>query len=149
MATLRVLVLRAAGINCDEETVHCWRLAGARPDLIHLNALAADASLVRSYQIVTIPGGFSFGDDIAAGQILAQRVAPHLEEGLRSLVDRGGGILGICNGFQALVKMGLLPGGEAGRGQVTVTHNDSAYGPMGLEELTSQRFVVEGSGHVR
>lgn len=126
MATLRVLVLRAAGINCDEETVHCWRLAGARPDLIHLNALAADPSLLRSYQIVTIPGGFSFGDDIAAGQILAQRVAQHLEEELRSLVDRGGGILGICNGFQALVKMGLLPGGDAGRGQVTVTYNDSA-----------------------
>lgn len=126
MADVRVLVLRAAGINCDEEVMHCWQLAGAKPTLMHVNRLAGNPSILDEYKIVTIPGGFSYGDDIAAGQILAQRILLELEEPFRRLVDRGGGLLGICNGFQILVKTGLLPGGDAGRDQVTVTYNDSA-----------------------
>jgi len=121
-----VLVVRAAGINCDEEVMHCWRLAGAKPVLMHINRLAEKPSALDDVQIVTIPGGFSYGDDIAAGQILAQRILLGLEEPFRKLVDRGGGLLGICNGFQVLVKTGFLPGGDAGRDQVTVTYNDSA-----------------------
>jgi phosphoribosylformylglycinamidine synthase len=119
-------VLRAAGINCDEEVMHCWRLAGAKPVLVHINRLAENPTILDDVQIVTLPGGFSYGDDIAAGRILAQRILLDLEEPLRALVARGGGLLGICNGFQVLVKTGLLPGGEAGRDQVTVTYNDSA-----------------------
>ena len=126
MADVRVVVLRAAGINCDEEVMHCWQLAGARPTLMHVNRLAEKPSILDEYTIVTIPGGFSYGDDIAAGQILAQRILLELEKPFRRLVDRGGGLLGICNGFQILVKTGLLPGGDAGRDQVTVTYNDSA-----------------------
>lgn len=126
MANVRVLVLRAAGINCDEEVTHCWRIAGANPTLMHINRLVERPSILDDYQIVTIPGGFSYGDDIAAGQILAQRILLGLEGPLRRLVDRGGGLLGICNGFQVLVKAGFLPGGDAGRDQVTVTYNDSA-----------------------
>ena len=125
MSKVNVLVLRAAGINCDEEVMHCWHLAGARPTLLHINALAKRPEVLDDYQIVTIPGGFSYGDDIAAGVILAQRLLLDLKEPLRRLVARGGGLLGICNGFQVLVKMGLLPGG-AGRRRVTVTYNDSA-----------------------
>ena len=127
MRKLRVLVLRAAGINCDEETMHCWRLAGADPMLLHVNALAESPRIIDDYTIVTIPGGFAYGDDIAAGAILAQRIFLDLADPLRRLVDRGGGILGICNGFQVLVKAGLLPGGDAGRDSVTVTYNDSAH----------------------
>ena len=120
------MVLRAAGINCDEEVMHCWRLAGAKPTLVHINEAAERPDMMEDYQIVTIPGGFSYGDDVAAGAILAQRILHSLADALRSLVDRGGGVLGICNGFQVLVKAGLLPGGDAGRNTVTVTHNDSA-----------------------
>ena len=126
MAKVRVLVLRAAGINCDEEVMHAWQLAGARPTLVHVNALAREPAMLDGVQIVTIPGGFSYGDDIAAGVILAQRILLDLAEPLQRLVDRGGGLLGICNGFQVLVKTGFLPGGDAGREQVTVTYNDSA-----------------------
>ena len=125
MAEVRVLVVRTAGINCDEETMHCWHLAGARPTLMHVNRLTEDPSVLDEYKIVTIPGGFSYGDDIAAGVILAQRLLHDVAEPMRKLVDRGGGLLGICNGFQVLVKMGLLPGGDMGRSQVTVTYNDS------------------------
>lgn len=126
MSDLPVLVLRCAGINCDEEVMHCWRIAGAAPTLMHINELAADPEVLERFRIVTIPGGFSYGDDIAAGQILAQRIMHESREAMRCLVDRGGGILGICNGFQALVKTGLLPGGPDSRSLVTVTHNDSA-----------------------
>ncbi|MBI4716776.1 MAG: phosphoribosylformylglycinamidine synthase I [Planctomycetes bacterium] len=126
MNDLQVLVLRTAGINCDEETMHCWRLAGAKPTLLHVNSVAARPALLDDFQVVTVPGGFSYGDDIAAGAILAQRIMYDLAEPLQRLVDRGGGVLGVCNGFQALVKTGLLPGGGIGRSQVTVTYNDSA-----------------------
>jgi len=120
------LVLRAAGINCDDEVMHCWRLAGATPTLVHVNELAESPSMLADFSIVTIPGGFSYGDDLGAGTILAQRIQQTVAGPLRDFVDRGGGVLGICNGFQVLVKMGLLPGGEFGRDQVTVTYNDSA-----------------------
>ncbi len=126
MANLPVLVLRAAGINCDEEVMHCWRLAGATPTLAHINVLAENPSMLDDFQIITIPGGFSYGDDIAAGTILAQRIQHDLTEPMRRLVARGGGIFGICNGFQVLVKTGLLPGGDVARDQVTITYNDSA-----------------------
>lgn len=126
MGDVRVLVLRTAGINCDEEVMHCWRLAGAKPTLMHINRAVEKPSIIEEHDVVTIPGGFSYGDDIAAGVILAQRVLHDLEEPLRRLVERGGGLLGICNGFQALVKAGFLPGGDVDPGQVTVTYNDSA-----------------------
>ena len=126
MSDVQVLVLRAAGINCDEETTHCWRLAGAYPTLIHVNGLAESPSVLNDYSIVTIPGGFSYGDDLGAGTILAQRILQSAADPLREFVAKGGGLLGICNGFQVLVKMGLLPGGDFARDQVTVTYNDSA-----------------------
>ncbi len=126
MKPVRILVIRAAGINCDEEVMHCWQLVGANPSLVHINELANNPSILDDFQIVTIPGGFSYGDDIAAGTILAQSIASALEAPMKALIDRGGGILGICNGFQVLVKTGLLPGGDVESGQVTVTFNESA-----------------------
>lgn len=126
MSDVQVLVLRAAGINCDEECMHCWRLAGAFPTLVHVNGLCESPSMLSDYSIVTIPGGFSYGDDLGAGTILAHRILQTVAEPLREFVNKGGGVLGICNGFQVLVKMGLLPGGDFSRDQVTVTYNDSA-----------------------
>lgn len=126
MNEVRVLVLRAAGINCDEEVMHGWRLAGAEPTLMHIRRLIEQPDVLDRYHLVTIPGGFSYGDDIAAGTILAQHITLHLADPLRRFVDRGGGIFGICNGFQVLVKAGLLPGGDFGRDAVTVTYNNSA-----------------------
>jgi len=126
MSKIRVLVLRAAGINCDEEVCHAWQLAGATVVLAHVNAIAETPAQINDFQIVTIPGGFSYGDDIGAGTILAQRILYDLAEPLAELVGRGGGLLGVCNGFQALVKTGLLPGGDGRRRNVTVTFNDSA-----------------------
>lgn len=105
----RVIILRAAGTNCDEETQHAWEQAGAACDKLHLTELSAAPERLRDYQVLTLPGGFSFGDDIAAGQVFARRLSQRLLPELCQFVERGGSILGICNGFQILVKAGLLP----------------------------------------
>ena len=124
MARVRVLVLRTAGINCDRETVHAWRLAGAEPELIHVDRLIESPSRLADAQVLTVPGGFSYGDDIAAGRILASQLAHHLSDDIRAFLDAGKLLLGICNGFQVLLKAGFLPGPRANR--VTLAFNDSS-----------------------
>ena len=115
-----------AGTNCDEETKAAWELAGAEVETRHAGRLLESTKSLDDFQALTIPGGFSYGDDLGAGRILATRlglgVASELGDALLRLRDRGGLILGVCNGFQVLVKAGLLPGaGET----ATLTHNDS------------------------
>lgn len=126
MAEVRALVLRAAGVNCDMETHHALELAGARTDRVHVNRLIEDKGLLDRYHIVVFPGGFSYGDDVAAGRILANQIVHHLADPIRRFIDDGKLVLGICNGFQVLVKMGVLPGNGAFRQEhVTITYNDS------------------------
>jgi phosphoribosylformylglycinamidine synthase I len=115
MGQPRVLVLRTAGTNCDQETVYAWELAGALPERIHVRELIDSPLILDRFAILTIPGGFSYGDDISAGKILAMQLIHHLTDPLRRFVDAGRLILGICNGFQVLAKAGLLPGGRASR----------------------------------
>ncbi len=109
MADVRVLILRAAGTNCDLETQYAWELAGARAERVHIRRLIERPTLLDAYQILTLPGGFSYGDDIAAGRILAAQVQRHAIEAVRQFIDSGRLVLGICNGFQVLVQAGLLP----------------------------------------
>ena len=123
----RALVLRAPGTNCDEETAAAWSLAGAQVASAHIGVVVADPGLLDAYQILTIPGGFSFGDDLGAGRILASRLGSVLGDTLQRFRDRGGLVLGICNGFQVLVKAGLLPGLPADLGAATLTFNDSGH----------------------
>ena len=128
MTDVRAIVLRAAGTNCDVETQHALELAGARVDRVHINTLIRNLELVDAYQIFVIPGGFSYGDNVAAGKILANQVVHHLREALKRFVEQGKLVLGICNGFQVLVKAGLLPGATASSDTqegVTITYNDS------------------------
>jgi phosphoribosylformylglycinamidine synthase subunit PurQ / glutaminase len=124
----RALVLTGSGINTDYETAHAFNLpsVGGEGVRIHLNDLIAAPQMLRDYQILAIPGGFSFGDDIASGKVLAVKLRARLLEPLRDFIGRGRLVLGICNGFQVLVKLGLLPNltGE-GRQDVTLTFNDS------------------------
>jgi phosphoribosylformylglycinamidine synthase subunit PurQ / glutaminase len=122
----RTLILRAAGTNCDAETAFAFRRAGAETESVHINRILENPSLLDTFQIMALPGGFSYGDDIAAGKILANQLAGHLGEQLRKFVDAGKPVIGICNGFQVLVKTDLLPGSLGGRtGQTcTLTNND-------------------------
>lgn len=125
MSGISVIVLRAAGTNCDAETAYAFRKAGAETDLVHINRLADGDASLDDYQILAIPGGFTYGDDISAGKILASELLHRVGDQLRRFVDSDRLVIGICNGFQVLVKMGLLPGWEPRQEHVTLTNNDS------------------------
>lgn len=105
----RVLVLRAPGVNCDQETAFAFERAGAEVATLHVNRLLEDRAPLDGAQLLCVPGGFSFGDDLGAGKILGNKLALKLRDSVLRLVDRGGLVLGICNGFQVLVRAGLLP----------------------------------------
>lgn len=107
--TAKILILSGDGINCERETARAFSLAGAEPKIIHVNDLLARPVLLREYQAFALPGGFSFGDDLGSGQVLALKLQTVLGEELRSFVDAKKPVIGICNGFQALAKLGLLP----------------------------------------
>ena len=110
MSTPRALVLRAPGINCDRETARACRLVGFATDLLHINHLLQAPDLLLDYDFLVIPGGFSYGDDLGAGTLLAKNLTIHLGPQLHRFIDTGRPVLGICNGFQVLVRAGLLPG---------------------------------------
>lgn len=122
----RTLIVRTAGTNCDKETAHAFELAGAETEAIHINRLLAEPALFDGFQLLAVPGGFSYGDDIAAGKILANQILHHLRDAFRKFIDAGKPIIGVCNGFQVLVKTDLLPGSVGGKlGQTaTLAHND-------------------------
>ncbi|SVC78305.1 uncharacterized protein METZ01_LOCUS331159, partial [marine metagenome] len=128
MATVSVLVLRAAGINCDYESVHAFEIAGAdRVDHIHVNDFIAARTNLSVYNILVLSGGFSYGDDISGGKVLANELRYKLMEDVDAFVGAGKLVLGICNGFQVLMKMGLLPQTQPGvrKQEATVFYNDS------------------------
>jgi phosphoribosylformylglycinamidine (FGAM) synthase-like amidotransferase family enzyme len=123
MPAPRVLILRAPGTNCDQETAYAFTLAGATTEACHINRLLSEPGLLDQFQILCLPGGFSYGDDIAAGRILANQFRHHLLEPLSRFRDRGSLILGICNGFQILIKSGVLLADEPAGAPATLTWN--------------------------
>ncbi len=122
----KALVLTGYGINCERETALACRLAGADTHLLHVRHLMTMSVDLGDYDLICFPGGFSFGDELGAAKAFANRLQ-HGESGIKehllAFVGRGGLILGICNGFQLLVKLGLLPGGDKQR--ASLTHNVS------------------------
>lgn len=124
---VRVCVLFAAGTNCDAETAYAFRLVGAQTETVHINDLKAGRVKVSSFHILAIPGGFSYGDYIASGRILANELRHNLADQITTFLQNSGLIIGICNGFQVLVKSGLLPAFSRPfeRQSVTLDSNDS------------------------
>jgi len=124
-STVKALILRAPGTNCDQETGFAFTTAGGHCDYVHINELVQRPAMMDGYQILCLPGGFSYGDDIAAGRILASQMESRLFDAISSFRDAGKLILGICNGFQILIKSGfLLPKDDQGL-PATLTWNDS------------------------
>jgi phosphoribosylformylglycinamidine synthase I len=124
----KVLVLRTAGTNCDLETVFAFKSAGAHVDSVHINMLFSKKKHLSDYHILALPGGFTYGDDIAAGKILANELKLKLGDDIKKFIADGKLIIGICNGFQILVKAGILPGEGDGcdfSQSATLTINDS------------------------
>jgi len=127
MAKPNVLILRAPGTNCDGETQFAFEQAGANSRLLHINRLLEDPGLFAQFQVLCIPGGFSYGDDVAAGRILGNQIRHHLADCLAEFKDAGKLILGICNGFQVLIRSGILLDLDGQSGPpATLTANDSA-----------------------
>ncbi|WP_081867476.1 phosphoribosylformylglycinamidine synthase subunit PurQ [Hymenobacter sp. IS2118] len=132
--TVRALILTGFGINCEEEFAAAYRLAGAEATIVHLNQVLHGQVSIHDFDILNFPGGFSFGDDLGSGVVLANKLRYRqtstdgrtLLDDIRQFIAAGKFVLGICNGFQVLVKLGLLPnlGGNVVP-EVTLTHNAS------------------------
>ena len=122
----KVLVLTGYGLNCDHETAHACELAGAEAHRVHINALIAEDVRLDEYQMLIFGGGFSWGDDHGAGVIQAVRMKTNLGDRILKFIDDGNLIIGICNGFQTVVNLGILPGFDADytRRNVALTYND-------------------------
>ena len=126
MSKVKVLVIRAPGTNRDGEAVFAFEKAGAEVTLAHVNQLIRGECNMFNYQIFVIPGGFSYGDDIASGRVLANELKLKFGQDMPKFIDDGRLVLGICNGFQVLVKSGFLPRVKQGETpRVTLTNNDS------------------------
>ena len=127
MTKVKTLVLRTAGSNCDYETVHAFQHVESDVSLVHINQIVAGKIQLSDFQILAIPGGFTYGDDISAGKILANELKYKLTGQIENFISEGKLIIGICNGFQVLVKAGLLPVINLlnGNQQVTLANNDS------------------------
>ena len=117
----KVAVLSGFGINCEIETMAVFEMAGGSSDRIHVNRLVSGEVKLADYHIMAIPGGFSFGDHLGSGRLLGNRLRFGIRDQVREFVVSGKPVIGICNGFQVLVKMGLLPGDE----QVSLTQTAS------------------------
>ena len=123
MPSPKALILRAPGTNCDAEAAFALESAGAVAERIHINALRENPSRLQQAQILILPGGFSYGDDVAAGKILASQLEHFLADAIREFRDAGKLILGICNGFQVLLKAGLLIQPDDEGALATLAHN--------------------------
>ncbi len=123
MAKVRALIIRAPGTNCDAETEFAFQQAGATVSSLYIDQLIHHGQWLSDYQIMVIPGGFTYGDDISAGKVLANELRLKLGEDIQGFIENGGLILGICNGFQVLAKAGILSNG--GLLPLTLATNDS------------------------
>ncbi len=127
MVKPRTLILTGYGINCDRETQYAFTIAGADASRVHVNDIIDGREKLSDYQILAIPGGFSYGDDIASGRVLANKLRANLDDDVQRFISDEKLVIGICNGFQVLVKAGLLPGlgGNYSKQTVTLTSNES------------------------
>ena len=121
-----VLIITGYGLNCEAESQYAWELAGANPELVHFSDLLEQPALLRKYAGLMFIGGFAYGDHMTSGHVFAARVRHRLSGELESFIAQGKLILGICNGFQIIVKLGLLPGldGEYFEQKVSIIQND-------------------------
>jgi len=123
----RVLIPVGYGLNCEEETAHLFKLSGSDIQKVHINDIRENPKQIADYHIIVFIGGFSDGDHIGAGKVHANRLRYGIKDELNKFILDGNLVLGICNGFQALVKAGFLPGFDQDyqTQKMTITYNDS------------------------
>ncbi len=126
MGTIKTALITGYGINAQEELKQAFDSCGAQTEYIHINDLISSPDVLGEYRILGFPGGFSFGDHLGSGLVFAHLCRGHLFERFTRFIEEGNLVLGICNGFQVLVKMGLLPNaGGRGEQEVSLVHNES------------------------
>ncbi|NYZ73904.1 phosphoribosylformylglycinamidine synthase I [Candidatus Micrarchaeota archaeon] len=124
--SLKALLLYGYGINCENESKYAIEKSGGKADILHLNKVLENSKLLEDYNMLMIPGGFSFGDDLGSGKVFGNKMRFRLREPLERFVKADKLVLGICNGFQVMVKMGLLPEPDFSQ-KVSLTGNDSGH----------------------
>ncbi len=124
---IKALIITGFGLNCEKETAAAFRLAGATPEQVHLNDLLSGKRRLDEFHILAFIGGFSFGDHLGSGTVFANRVKFKLRDQLERFVSDGKLVIGICNGFQTLTRIGMLPAidGDYFTQRVALAHNDS------------------------
>lgn len=124
---VKVLIITGFGLNCEKETTAAFKLCGASPEMVHLNDLLSGKHSLSEFHILAFIGGFSFGDHLGAGTVFANRIKAKLRDELKQFVADGKLIIGICNGFQTLTRLGLVPAmnGNLFEQDVALAHNDS------------------------
>lgn len=127
MINPKVCILRSDGTNCDFELAYAFEKYGAEPEFIHVNQLRDKTKHIASYKILALPGGFSYGDDVASGKILAVELISFLKDQILEFIEKEGLVLGVCNGFQTLVRTGLLPFGRLSKMSATLAQNASGH----------------------
>lgn len=124
----KVLIFSGYGLNCEEETAFAFSLAGGAPQIVHINDLIERPASLLEFQIIAFPGGFAYGDDTGAGNAFANKIRNSLFEELQAFIQREKLVIGICNGFQILSNLGVLPAfdGVAGKREAALVTNDKA-----------------------
>ncbi|HHT9126507.1 MAG TPA: phosphoribosylformylglycinamidine synthase I [Candidatus Brocadiia bacterium] len=144
MKNPEVLIIRAAGTNCDWETEYAFEKAGASVDRLHINRILENKDIIHCYHIIAIPGGFTYGDDIAGGKVLANQLRYNLQDEIQRFIGDGKLILGVCNGFQVLVKSGLLPALNRGDSSLTLRMTENKKAQNGTEQEATFTFNDSG-----
>ncbi|TNF25281.1 MAG: phosphoribosylformylglycinamidine synthase subunit PurQ [Deltaproteobacteria bacterium] len=127
MSQANFLILSGDGINCERETAFAFEQAGGKAQIIHVNKLLENPSILESFQGMAFPGGFSFGDELGSGQVLATKIKHGLLEQFHRFVEDGKLVIGICNGFQVLTKLGLLPNHKKNRTVALAPNNHGQF----------------------
>ena len=127
MKKVIVCILQSDGVNCDNELYYAFKKFGGDPQFVHVNELRNKTQSLKNFDILALPGGFSYGDDVTSGKIWAIELISFLKKEIEDFRKKGGLIIGICNGFQVLVRTGLLPFGNLGKMDATLANNDSGH----------------------
>ena len=148
-----VCILRTDGTNCDQELFYAFEKYGGNPVFVHINELRNKSKKLKDFQILALPGGFTYGDDVASGKILAVELVSFLKDQLKDYIKKRGLILGICNGFQTLIRTGLLPFRRIGQMDATLAQNESGHFECRWVNLKVQKsrcqFLNEFDGNIR
>ena len=133
---MRVLVLSGYGINCENETLHAFEVVGFNGKIVHVNDLIQNPKQLNNYQVFAIPGGFSYGDDTGSGNAMAKKIIVNLYDELLKFASKDKLIIGICNGCQILVNLGIVPGIHKKEQEIALLENDSNVYPVSYTHLT-------------